>query len=32
MDVPPEYLQAVLFAGELPQGEVSYHPAFAARG
>ncbi|HCA23934.1 MAG TPA: GNAT family N-acetyltransferase [Pseudomonas sp.] len=30
-DVPPEYFQAVLFAGELPRGEVSYHPAFAAR-
>lgn len=30
-DVPPEYFQTVLFAGELSQGEVSYHPAFAAR-
>ena len=26
---PPEYFQALSFAGEAPRGEVSYHPAFA---
>ena len=30
--VPPEYFQAVTFAGPLPVGEVSYHESFAAQG
>jgi len=29
-DVPPEYFQALLFAGDYPQGEVKYHDAFSA--
>ncbi|MEZ5565205.1 MAG: N-acetyltransferase [Gammaproteobacteria bacterium] len=28
--VPPEYFQAIVFAGSLPAGEVSYHASFAA--
>lgn len=28
--VPPEYFQALLLNGELPQGEVAYHVAFSA--
>jgi putative acetyltransferase len=27
-EVPPEYFQALLFNGEYPQGEVSYHEGF----
>lgn len=30
--VPPEYFQALAFAGSLPAGEVSYHESFAAQG
>ncbi|MCG2635223.1 MAG: N-acetyltransferase [Gammaproteobacteria bacterium] len=30
--VPPEYFQALLFGPLLPQGSVSYHAAFDARG
>ena len=30
--VPPEYFQAVTFAGPLPVGEVSYHESFATQG
>lgn len=30
--VPPEYFQAVTFAGPLPTGEVSYHESFTAQG
>lgn len=30
--VPPEYFQAIAFAGSLPAGEVSYHESFAAQG
>lgn len=30
--VPPEYFQAIAFAGLLPTGEVSYHESFAAQG
>lgn len=26
--VPAEYFQALLFSGEFPKGEVSYHQAF----
>ena len=29
--VPPEYFQAIAFAGSLPTGEVSYHESFAAQ-
>ncbi|MCH2157159.1 MAG: N-acetyltransferase [Oleiphilaceae bacterium] len=31
LDIPPEYFQALLFKGELPQGTVSYHEAFSAK-
>lgn len=31
-DVPPEYFQALLFQGDLPQGIVTYHGAFSAKG
>jgi putative acetyltransferase len=27
-DVPPEYFQCLIFAGERPHGVVDYHPAF----
>lgn len=27
---PPEYFMALVFAGPVPQGEVSYHAAFAS--
>ncbi|GAA4501113.1 N-acetyltransferase [Pseudaeromonas paramecii] len=30
--VPPEYFFALSFDGQLPQGTVSFHPAFAATG
>lgn len=30
--VPPEYFQAITFGPSLPNGEVSYHAAFDARG
>lgn len=30
-DVPPEYFQALLLQGDLPQGSVTYHEAFAAQ-
>lgn len=30
-EVPAEYFQAILFNGALPEGEVSYHAAFAAQ-
>jgi putative acetyltransferase len=29
-NVPPEYFQAVSFAGSIPHGRVSYHRAFDA--
>lgn len=28
--VPPDYFQALAFAGDFPRGEVSYHPGFSA--
>ncbi len=31
-DVPPEYFQALLFKGGYPEGVVSYHDAFLAKG
>ncbi|AUC88690.1 GNAT family N-acetyltransferase [Alteromonas sp. MB-3u-76] len=31
-DVPPEYFQALLIQGDLPQGIVTYHESFSARG
>ncbi|MGS2720209.1 GNAT family N-acetyltransferase [Paraglaciecola aestuariivivens] len=31
-DVPPEYFQALLLKGELPQGRVTYHQAFSTKG
>lgn len=31
IDVPPEYFQVVAFSSSLPQGTVTYHPAFGAR-
>lgn len=31
-DVPPEYFQALLFGPLLPQGVVTFHRAFSARG
>ena len=30
--VPPEYFQALLFQGDLPQGIVTYHESFSAKG
>lgn len=30
--VPPEYFQALLLQGDVPQGSVTYHQAFAAQG
>ncbi len=30
--VPPAYFQALLLQGDLPQGSVSYHKAFASNG
>lgn len=30
-EVPPEYFQALCLGAQQPQGEVRYHPAFAAR-
>lgn len=30
-DVPPEYFQAISFGTGIPQGEVTYHPAFQAQ-
>lgn len=30
--VPPEYFQAIVFAGAVPVGTVAYHPAFDAQG
>jgi putative acetyltransferase len=30
-DVPPEYFQALVFHGDLPQGNVSYHESFSAK-
>ncbi len=30
-DVPPEYFQALVFNGELPQGKVTYHESFSAK-
>jgi putative acetyltransferase len=29
-DLPPEYLQRLVFQGESPRGEVEFHPAFDA--
>lgn len=29
--VPAEYFQALSFDGDMPQGHVSYHPAFSAQ-
>lgn len=26
--VPPEYFQSIIFQGQMPEAEVSYHPAF----
>jgi putative acetyltransferase len=31
-DVPPEYFQVLMFQGDLPQGNVTYHEAFSATG
>ncbi|MEP0071770.1 MAG: N-acetyltransferase [Marinomonas sp.] len=31
-DIPPEYFQALLFQGDLPQGIVTYHESFSAKG
>jgi len=31
-DVPAEYFQALLFQGDLPQGIVTYHESFSAKG
>lgn len=31
LDVPPEYFQALLLRGNLPQGIVTYHAAFSAK-
>ena len=31
-DVPPEYFQALVFQGDLPQGSVTYHESFSAKG
>lgn len=31
-DVPPQYFQAISFAGSVPSGTVSYHEAFASQG
>lgn len=31
-DVPPEYFQALVFYGDLPQGNVTYHESFSAKG
>ncbi|WOD07818.1 N-acetyltransferase [Marinomonas sp. GJ51-6] len=31
-DIPPEYFQALLFKGDLPQGIVTYHGAFSVKG
>lgn len=30
--VPPEYFQALLFQGDLPQGIVTFHESFSAKG
>lgn len=30
--VPPEYFQALVFQGDLPQGCVTYHESFSAKG
>ncbi len=30
--VPPEYFQALLFQGDLPQGSVTYYESFSANG
>lgn len=30
--VPPEYFQALLLQGDLPQGSVTYHESFSANG
>ncbi|MCB1704302.1 MAG: N-acetyltransferase [Halioglobus sp.] len=30
--VPPEYFQAMVFHGDLPQGSVTYHESFSAKG
>lgn len=30
--VPAEYFQALVFQGDIPQGEVVYHQAFSAKG
>ncbi len=30
--VPPEYFQALVFQGDLPQGKVTYHESFSAKG
>ena len=31
-DVPPEYFQALVFQGDLPQGIVTYHESFSSKG
>ena len=31
MDVPPEYFQALVLEGKLPQGTVTYHESFSAK-
>ena len=30
-DVPAEYFQALMFSGDLPQGNVTYHESFSAK-
>ncbi|WP_372882319.1 GNAT family N-acetyltransferase [Psychromonas sp.] len=30
--VPPEYFQVLVFKGDLPQGNVTYHESFSAKG
>jgi len=31
-EVPPEYFQVLLLQGDLPQGDVTYHESFSAKG
>jgi len=31
-DVPPKYFQALVLQGDLPQGNVTYHESFSAKG
>ena len=32
LDVPPEHFQALLFHGDSPQGNATYHDSFSAQG